>query len=66
LTDRPEFINRKYPVLVIIPGEDYKNGDSMMYPAHLLAHKEVLVVTANYRLGALGMNVLAVCCVVEL
>jgi len=55
LTDRPEFINRKYPVLVFIPGEDYKNGDSMMYPVHLLAHKEVLVVTFNYRLGALGM-----------
>jgi len=55
LTDRPEFINRKYPVLVLIPGEDYKNGDSMLYPPHLLAHKEVLVVTFNYRLGALGV-----------
>jgi len=27
----------------------------MLYPAHLLAHKEVLVVTFNYRIGALGM-----------
>jgi len=54
LTDRPEFINRKYPIMVIIPGEDYINGDSMLYPAHILARKEVLVVTFNYRLGALG------------
>ena len=55
MTDRPERLNKNYPVLVFIPGEDYKNADSMLYPAHLLAHKEVLVVTFNYRIGALGM-----------
>jgi len=51
--------NKNYPVLVFVAGEDFKNGDSMMYPAHLLAHKEVLVVTCNYRLGALGKSKLA-------
>jgi carboxylesterase type B len=59
LTDRSENKNRNYPVMVIIPGEDYKNGDSMLYPAHILASKEVLVVTFNYRLGALGITI---CC----
>ena len=54
LTDRPEFKNRDFPVMVFIPGEDYKNGDSMMYPAHILARKEAVIVTFNYRLGALG------------
>jgi len=40
--------------MVIIPGEGFKNADSMLYPVHLIARKEVLVVTFNYRLGALG------------
>ena len=57
LTDRSEKKNRNYPIMVIIPGEDYKNGDSMLYPAHILASKEVLVVTFNYRLGALGITI---------
>ena len=35
-------------------------GDSMMYPGHILAKKEVVVVTFNYRLGALG-NYLNIC-----
>lgn len=54
LTDRPYWRNTNYPVMVIIPGEGFKNADSMLYPVHLIARKEVLVVTFNYRLGALG------------
>ena len=42
--------------MVYVQGEDFKNGDSMMYPGHILARKEVLVVTFNYRLGALGQS----------
>lgn len=54
LTDRPQFKNEKYPIMVLLVGDDFKDGDAMLYPAHLIARKEVLVVTFNYRLGALG------------
>ena len=46
--------NRLYPVLVFVHGEDFKLGDSALYPAHILAKREVVVITFNYRLGALG------------
>ena len=54
LTDRTEAENRGYPVVVFIHGEDYKLGDAQLYAGHILAKKEVVVVTFNYRLGALG------------
>ena len=53
-TDRSDERNRNYPVMVFIHGEDYKLGDAQLYPGHVLAKKEVVVVTFNYRLGALG------------
>ncbi|KAK2166900.1 hypothetical protein NP493_1299g00052 [Ridgeia piscesae] len=46
--------NRLYPVLVYVHGEDFNLGDSALYPAHILAKREVVVITFNYRLGALG------------
>ncbi|ELU08011.1 hypothetical protein CAPTEDRAFT_93848 [Capitella teleta] len=54
LTDRSENKNKDYPVFVFVQGDDYKLGDSKLYPGHIVAKKEVLVVTFNYRLGALG------------
>ena len=45
---------RPYKVMVIVTGDDYIAGDSMMTPGHILAEKEIVVVTFNYRLGALG------------
>jgi para-nitrobenzyl esterase len=47
--------NKDYPVLVYVHGEDYKTGDALLTPGHVIAKKEVIVVTFNYRLGALGM-----------
>ena len=46
--------NKLYPVLVYIHGEDFSLGDSALYPGHILAKREVVVITFNYRLGALG------------
>ena len=43
-----------YEVMVFIHGEDFAAGDAMMYAGHVLAKKEVVVITLNYRLGALG------------
>ena len=40
--------------MVFIHGEDFAAGDAMMYAGHVLAKKEVVVITLNYRLGALG------------
>ncbi len=54
LTDRPREKNKDFPVLVFVHGMDFKLGDAQLYPGHILARKEVLVVTFNYRLGALG------------
>jgi carboxylesterase type B len=57
LTNKAAQYNKNYPVMVFVHGEDYKFGDAMLYPGHVVAQKEVLVVTFNYRLGALGMFV---------
>lgn len=46
-----------YPVMVYIHGGDYQHGASNLFPAHMLASfYEVVVVTINYRLGALGQS----------
>ena len=45
---------RQHKVMVIIQGDDFVAGDAMMTPGHVLAEKEIIVVTLNYRLGALG------------
>ncbi|XP_068085418.1 cholinesterase isoform X2 [Anabrus simplex] len=44
-----------YPVMFYIHGGDFIHGASNLFPAHMLAgFYEVVVVTINYRLGALG------------
>lgn len=42
------------PVLVWIHGGSYLNGSGDIYPARRLAGRGIVVVTINYRLGALG------------
>jgi carboxylesterase type B len=43
-----------YPVIVYIHSGDFSSGTSQAEPGHVLAVQNVVVVTFNYRLGALG------------
>jgi len=43
-----------YPVIVYIHSGDFSSGTSQAQPGHVLAIQNVVVVTFNYRLGALG------------
>lgn len=46
---------QKFPVMVYIHGGEYYKGASNTFPGHVLAaFYDVVVVTINYRLGALG------------
>lgn len=48
-------VAQKYPVMVYIHGGDFYRGASNLFPAHVMAaFYNVVVVTINYRLGALG------------
>lgn len=48
-------VAQKYPVMIYIHGGDFYKGASNLFPGHVLAaFYEVVVVTFNYRLGALG------------
>ncbi|KAI5712649.1 hypothetical protein M8J75_010218 [Diaphorina citri] len=48
-------VSRPYPVMVYIHGGDFSHGASNLFPGHMMAgFYEVVVVTINYRLGALG------------
>lgn len=48
-------IAQKYPVMVYIHGGEFQRGASNQFPAHVMAtFYNVVVVTINYRLGALG------------
>ncbi|XP_050314079.1 cholinesterase isoform X2 [Anthonomus grandis grandis] len=50
-----EGIGQKYPVMVYIHGGDFIHGASNLFPGHIMAtFYKVVVVTFNYRLGALG------------
>ena len=55
--------NDFHPVIVFVHGDDYKIGDAMLTPGHVVAKREVIVVTFNYRLGALGSMFLYVECI---
>lgn len=47
----------KYPVMFYIHGGEFYRGASNLFPAHMMAaFYDVVVVTINYRLGALGNN----------
>ncbi|KJH43165.1 ribosomal protein L23 [Dictyocaulus viviparus] len=43
-----------YPVIVFFHGGNFQTGSASEWPAHGLASRGMVVVTANYRLGALG------------
>ncbi|XP_054268687.1 neuroligin-2 [Macrosteles quadrilineatus] len=46
---------KQYPVMFYIHGGEFSKGASNLFPGHVLAaFYEVVVVTINYRLGALG------------
>jgi para-nitrobenzyl esterase len=45
----------KLPVMVFIHGGDFIGGSSQIYNGFVLAQRNVVVVTINYRLGPLGM-----------
>ena len=45
-----------YPVMVYIHSGDFSSGTSQAQPGHVLALQNVVVVTFNYRLGALGKS----------
>lgn len=48
---------KKYPVMFYIHGGQFSSGASDLFPGHVLAaFYEVVVVTVNYRLGALGRH----------
>lgn len=48
-------VAQKYPVMIYIHGGDYIHGASNTFPGHMMAaFYDVVVVTFNYRLGALG------------
>ncbi|KAL1493155.1 hypothetical protein ABEB36_011266 [Hypothenemus hampei] len=50
-----EGTGQKYPVMVYIHGGDFIHGASNLFPGHIMAtFYKVVVVTLNYRLGALG------------
>ena len=49
--------NDNHPVMVIVHGDDFVVGDAMLHPGHVVAKREVIVVTFNYRLGALGKEI---------
>ena len=40
--------------MVMVHGDDFVGGDAKLHPGHVVAKREVIVVTFNYRLGALG------------
>lgn len=45
----------KLPVMVFIHGGDFIGGSSQIYNGFVLAQRNVVVVTFNYRLGPLGI-----------
>lgn len=48
-------VAQKYPVMIYIHGGDNVKGASNLFPGHMMAaFYDVVIVTFNYRLGALG------------
>ena len=43
-----------YPVIVFFHGGGFQTGSANDWPAFILASKGMVVITANYRLGAFG------------
>ena len=51
----------QYPVLVWFHSGDFLSGSAQTEPGHVLATRGIVVVTFNYRLGALGTFVEFAC-----
>lgn len=48
-------VPQKYPVMIYIHGGHFQKGASNTFPGHIMAaFYDVVIVTINYRLGALG------------
>lgn len=47
-----------YPVMMYFHGGGYTGSANIQYPGHFLAGHDVVVAVPNYRLGALGKNLL--------
>lgn len=51
--------DQRFPVMVWIHGGSFQYGSGSEYDGRILAAKgEVVVVTINYRLGALGITLI--------
>lgn len=50
--------SKSHPVIVFIPGGGFMSGSSAMYEGHYFMDEDVVLVTLNYRVGALGEKVL--------
>lgn len=50
----PLYIDRALPVMVFLHGGAFVNGASSQYDGKILSESNAVVVTVNYRLGALG------------
>ncbi|XP_013380467.1 cholinesterase 1-like [Lingula anatina] len=48
------YYGKRWPVLVYIHGGEFTHGSAQMYPGTVLAQRQVVLVTFNYRLGPLG------------
>lgn len=46
----------KLPVMFWIHGGGFQSGNSDIYRPHYFMDEDVVLVTVNYRLGALGMH----------
>ena len=55
------YAEQLWPVLVWFNSGTFIDGAAQVHPGHVLATQEIVVVTVNYRLGALGIlpNMLA-------
>ncbi len=50
-------IRQKKPVIIYFYGGSFENGHGtaeLYQPAHLVQNNDIIVITCNYRLGALG------------
>lgn len=54
-------LGNKYAVMFYIHGGEFTHGASNLFPAHILAaFYDVVVVSINYRLGALGKSMIKI------
>jgi carboxylesterase type B len=50
--DKPD--TNRYQVMVYIHGGNFRYGSGQMFPGNIFAEDNIVVVTFNYRLNALG------------